>query len=129
MGAEEVVIDASAAIAFLNREPGGERLQSYLPQSWMSAVNAAEVFQILRRHGYDPDRGLHILREIGLRIVDADLGAAQLAGNLERETRSVGLSLGDRFCFALALERRLTLVTTDRAFAKVRLPVAVVLLR
>lgn len=129
MAPQEVVVDASAAMAFLKREPGGDRLRAYLTQSYMSAVNAAEVVQGMRRYGYDSEASLLVLQNIGLRIVDADLPMARIAGNLERETKSIGLSLGDRFCLALALERSVPVVATDRRMAETNLPLTVVLLR
>jgi ribonuclease VapC len=129
MAPQEAVVDASAAMAFLKREPGGDRLRSYLAQSYMSAVNAAEVVQGMRRYGYDSEASLLVLQNIGLRIVDADLQMARIAGNLQRETKSIGLSLGDRFCLALALERSLPVVATDRRMTEIKLPITVVLLR
>jgi ribonuclease VapC len=39
----EAVLDASALLAFLQKEPGGKRVGAVLDQSIMSAVNLAEV--------------------------------------------------------------------------------------
>ena len=44
----DVVLDASAVLALLNREPGGERVENYLGEGVISAVNAAEVVRASR---------------------------------------------------------------------------------
>jgi len=127
--AERFVIDASAVVALLRGEPGGEMLPAYLAGGVMSVVNLAETVQVLRRYNLDPDVLIPILTEGGLRIVDADIQLARLAGELEQATRHAGLSLGDRFCFALALQKGLPVVATDRPFMASGLAVEVKLLR
>ena len=39
----EVVLDASAMLAFLNEEPGSEVVASYLDKAAMSTINLSEV--------------------------------------------------------------------------------------
>lgn len=39
------VLDASALLAYLHREPGWERVQRLIDTSWISTVNWSEVAQ------------------------------------------------------------------------------------
>jgi PIN domain nuclease of toxin-antitoxin system len=48
----------------------------------------------------------------------AGLMALPAAGLMRRETRAVGLSLGDRACLALALRRGAVALTADRAWER-----------
>jgi len=125
----EVVIDASAALAFLKRETGWEQMPAYLGRGMMSTVNFAEIVQSLHRSGRDADRHLRLLDASGVRFVDADRKLARLAGDLERTTKPIGLSLADRFCLALALLHKVPLVTADKPFSKIGAPAKVILLR
>lgn len=125
----EHVVDASAALAFLLGETGADVVAPRLPGGVMSAVNLAEVAQRCWRLGHDPTPYVDRLAASGLRIVDADLLAARLAADLERLTRPYGLSLADRFCLALALDRQAPVLTADRPFQKLGLPIPIVLIR
>ena len=123
------VLDASAALAFLLAERGGELVAPHLGLSLISAVNFAEVAQRFWRLGYDPEPHLDRLLGEGLQVADADMLAARLAADLERVTKPFGLSLADRFCLALALDRAWPVLTTDRPFGRLGLPLTIVLIR
>jgi PIN domain nuclease of toxin-antitoxin system len=125
----EHVIDASAALAFLLAERGADEVAPHLGAGWMSAVNVAEVAQRCWRLGRDSEPYLDRLLVAGVRFAETDLLAARLAADLERITRPYGLSLADRFCLALAMDRSLPILTADRPFGRLGLPLAIVLIR
>jgi ribonuclease VapC len=125
----EHVVDASAALAFLLAEPGADKVAPHLAMGWMSAVNIAEVAHRCWRLGRDPEPYLDRLFLAGLQVVEADLLAARLAADLERITRPYGLSLADRFCLALAMDKALPILTADRPFGRLGLPLTIVLIR
>ena len=128
MAGKEVVIDSSAAVALAKGEAGAAALvPHYLAGAIMSSVNLAEFVQVLRRVDRDPEPYLQIFRDAGMRIVAADAQLAILAGELERTTRHVGLSLGDRFCLALAARTGRAVVTTDRVWRTIDLGIEVIL--
>jgi PIN domain nuclease of toxin-antitoxin system len=54
---------------------------------------------------------------------------AEIAGNLIAQTRSLGLSLGDRACLALALEQNAPVYTADRAWKNLKLAIPVHVIR
>jgi ribonuclease VapC len=128
LAGKEVVIDSSAAVALAKGEAGAAALvPHYLAGAIMSSVNLAEFVQVLRRVDRDPEPYLQIFRDAGMRIVAADAQLAILAGELERTTRHVGLSLGDRFCLALAARTGRAVVTTDRVWRTIDLGIEVIL--
>ena len=111
-----VVLDASALLAYLQDEPGGERVRAVLAQAVMSTVNWAEVIGKAREQGIDT-RGLREdLASLGLALEPLSAVQAEIAGQLKERTRRYGLSLGDRACLALGSDRGETVCTADRAW-------------
>ena len=124
-----VVLDASALLAYLQDEPGGERVREVLAQSVMSTVNWAEVIGKARDDGVDT-RGLREdLASLGLALEPFSADQAEIAGRLKERTRQFGLSLGDRACLALGSERGETVYTADRAWSGLALGVDVEAIR
>ncbi len=95
----------------------------------MLSVNYAEVVQRARRYGGDGDLCEPALRGEGLTFVDTDMATAHLAGELETSTRARGISLADRFCIAFAMLRQCPLLTADRPWKDLGLPVDLRMLR
>lgn len=62
-----------------------------------------------------------VVLALSITSVDFDGDQALLAGQLRRQTRHRGLSLGDRACLALALTQKGTVYTTDRAWLSLEL--------
>ena len=82
----------------------------------MSTVNLAETASKLSERGkWGPDARATLF---ALKIEFAPFTEAQatLCGELRPATRSRGLSLGDRACLALAIERGLPAMTADAAW-------------
>ena len=120
-----VVLDASALLAYLQDEPGGERVREVLAHSVMSTVNWAEVIGKARDDGVDT-RGLREdLASLGLALEPFSADQAEIAGRLKERTRQFGLSLGDRACLALGSARGETVYTADRAWSRLALGVDV----
>jgi PIN domain nuclease of toxin-antitoxin system len=70
-----------------------------------------------------------MIRFLGCSIVAFSEGQALEAGSLVAQTREFGLSLGDRACLALAIDRKATVYTTDRAWAELGLGIRVEVIR
>ena len=113
------VLDASALLAVLYREPGSVVVERYFAQAVVSSVNLSEVAAKLSDHGVDSQEVLEILSGLGLEVREFDTELALMAGALREVTRPLGLSLGDRACLALGIAEGAPILTTDRAWADV----------
>lgn len=111
------VLDASAVLALLGNERGTERVRDTLGSAAMSAVNLAEVLTKLADRGVTESELRVIRTSLDIDVRSFDENAAWCASSLRAITRSRGLSIGDRACLALALEERLPVLTTDRAWS------------
>jgi PIN domain nuclease of toxin-antitoxin system len=124
------VLDASAVLALLQDEPGAQVVEDALAGSVLSTVNLAEVAGKLMDAGL-PARELRSgLTSAGVRLVELSAEDAVLAGALRGIDGGRGLSLGDRCCLALSLRAEHGVVlTADRAWTELELPVTVRLVR
>lgn len=126
----EVVLDASAILAVLDREPGAEKLTAeLLNRAVVSSVNLAEIQTVLVSRGQAHDEAWHDacgpVREVAAFTEEQ----ARITGGLADRTRSLGLSLGDRACLALGLQLGAPVYTADRAWKKLKLGISIHLLR
>lgn len=119
------VLDASALIALILREPGAEIVEAVLTDSAVSAVNLAEVVGFLARNGTTEPDIRKLIEAVESEIVPFDAELAYTAGLLVPATRAAGLSLGDRACLALARRLGVKAVTTDRAWSRIAAAVEV----
>jgi PIN domain nuclease of toxin-antitoxin system len=113
-----VILDSSALLAALNEEAGAILVRDLFPDVRISAVNLAEVVSVLARSN-PAERVSDIVDQLSLDVVVADAKVAIDAGLLAPITASAGLSLGDRFCLALARSQGLPVVTADKAWVDV----------
>jgi PIN domain nuclease of toxin-antitoxin system len=125
----EVVLDASALLALLNREPGHEEIAPIISRAAISAVNLSEVAAKLAESGMPGEAIRDALEGLALEIHSFGRELAFQAGLLLPLTRSRGLSMGDRACLALGQQLNLPVLTTDRAWEGLDLGVAVRLVR
>ena len=114
----DVVLDSSAVLALLFREPGAEAVASALPGALLSVVNFAEVITKLTDRGMRSGQARVAIEAIGVVLVDFDVRQAEVCGELRALTRPLGLSLGDRACLALAGIRNLPALTADTVWSQ-----------
>lgn len=122
------VVDSSAVLAKLFKERIAETFDFY-SNALIGSVNLAEIVTKLQDSGVDDHMIDAVLAPLQLSVEPFDEAQAILAGKLRASTRSKGLSLGDRACIALAMVKGATVVTTDKAWAEMDLPVPVMLIR
>jgi PIN domain nuclease of toxin-antitoxin system len=120
-----VVLDASALLALLNGEPGSDKIAAVLAESKMSVFNFAEVASHFYKLGMSDQQVEAILGPLPIEIIPADQALAWNAARLRPLTIDAGLSLGDRFCLALARHENLPAWTADKVWASVAAVVGV----
>ena len=125
----KVVLDASALLALLNNETGADRVRELLPDAMISTVNLAEVVTRLSLLGMPEEQVREVLSLLGLGIIAFDEEQAFLTGLFAAQTHSLGLSLGDRACLALASVTSATAITADRVWKDLNLGVSIRLVR
>ncbi len=125
----KLVLDASALLAYLHQESGWEVIQAVVSESCIGAVNWCEVAQKTTRKGLDVARARSLLEDIGLVIVPFTREQAESTASLWERTRRNGLSLADRACLALAMERGVTVLTADRAWSNLDLGIDIQIVR
>ncbi|MGQ0621890.1 MAG: type II toxin-antitoxin system VapC family toxin [Panacagrimonas sp.] len=125
----EAVLDASAVLCLLQDELGAKRVESHLVGAHISAVNLCEVLGKLADAGLDDIMARNAVADLGLEVHPFDHADADEAASLRIPTRTAGLSLGDRACLALARRLGSAAVTSDRAWSRLKLDVAVVVAR
>lgn len=127
----ETVLDASAVLAYLLGEPGEGEVGEVLEhgQGVISAVNLSEVAAKLADGGLSQAEIDAVVAALDMRVVPFDTGQALACARLRGSTRSLGLSLGDRACLALAEQLSLSVITTDRAWSALTVAVPIRVLR
>lgn len=116
----EWVLDASAVLAYLQREAGWERVEAVLlgQRCLLSSVNLAEVLSRLADWGVPIAAAQTRILAMDIQVLAYDHAQPRLTAELRPLTRALGLSLGDRACLALAQARGAVALTADRAWTR-----------
>jgi PIN domain nuclease of toxin-antitoxin system len=123
------VLDASALLAFLHDEPGAHHVEKALDGAVVSAVNWSEVVQKSLLRQADVTGMREEFSEVGVIFQAFTPRQAETAAHLWEQTRRNGLSLADRACLALALERKVPVLTADRSWGRLDLDLEIQMLR
>jgi len=122
-----VVLDASAVLAYLRDEPGASVVADVIaawvddekPAPLISTVNWIEIAQRVSQQAV-----LDELQTV-VEIVPFSLRDATTAADLFASTQAFGLSLADRACLAVAICRKLPVLTADREWSRAQLDIEV----
>ena len=127
--ADLIVLDSSAVLAVFLNEPGGEIVIPHLRDALLSTVNLAEVHTRMLDRGVRADHAWSRMESVQFEICFFTDEQERIAAELRSITRPFGLSLGDRACLALAIERKATVYTTDRIWTKLNLGIKIEVIR
>ena len=124
-----IVFDSSVLIAILRQEPGSDVGEQSLNDALISTVNLAEVATYLARNSVPPETINQALAAFPIEVVPFDREQGLIAGCLYPACKSLGLSLGDRACLALAKSKSLPVLTADKAWLELKINVDVKTIR
>ena len=115
-----VVLDASALMAYLLKEPGHDKvLEAILSGARMSTVNFSEVATRYVLRGADEAQVQALRDRLPFPLEPLGDEVATTAALMASVTRRAGLSLGDRCCLALAKHLDVPALTADQAWTEV----------
>ncbi len=108
------VLDASALLALLLGEPGAETVKAALDGALLCTVNLAEIVSHYAKLGASRPEIEAMVGPLPIRVVPVDAALSYEAGMLRPLTLPGGLSLGDRYCLALARREGIPALTAER---------------
>jgi PIN domain nuclease of toxin-antitoxin system len=114
------LLDASALLAALFDEPGGDYVFDVLSDAHISVVNLSEVYATLLDGGATFEEAQAIVIPLPLRIRSFRSDHALQAARMRPLTKRFGLSLGDRACIAHAIINDMPVLTSDRRMAEAK---------
>ena len=124
-----IVFDSSVVIAILKQERGFESAEELLSKALISTVNLAEVATYLARNSVPRETIQEVLASFPIQVVPFEESLAIQTGCLYSSCKHLGLSLGDRACLALAMSRKMPVLTADRVWSKLDLGISIQVLR
>lgn len=124
-----VVLDASAVIALLRSEPGCDIVQGAIADAIITAVNYSEVLKKTIERGGTGEAAASFVSGLSIAIIPFDETLAAMSAGLYLQTKEHGLSLADRACLALGIQRNCKVLTSERRMALPKLSIKVKLIR
>ncbi|MFN8705913.1 MAG: PIN domain-containing protein [Planctomyces sp.] len=125
----DCVLEASAVLAVLLKEPGADIVRPHLPGAMISAVNVAEIINRRLKNGESLERNAQVVGSLQMRIVDFDFEQAVMSASFKPYARIANLSLADRACLSLGLLRNVPVLTAEQNWTKTDMGVNVRLIR
>lgn len=122
-----MVLDASAVLAFLQSEPGADRVAEVIESAIISAVNWAETVSKLALGGMPAEIATSTVNALEVHPFMHE--HAVLAAEMAPAAKPHGLSLGDRACIALGQFTGWPVLTTDRKWQSLDIGVRIEVVR
>jgi len=108
------LLDASALIALVREERGGDAVEELLEECAISAVNLAEVLTKLGRLGWPAGSVSSYIEDLQIPVLPITQREAEASSDLCHLAWENGISLGDRLCLATCLTHNLIAVTSEQ---------------
>jgi len=129
MKKKKMVLDASALLAAIHNEKGGDYVKKNIDRCVISTINWSEVLQKLERAGAEPKKIEKALKALGLTIIDFTEEDARNCAKLWSPSKKLGLSLADRACLATGQRLETEVITADRIWNKLKTSLKIHLIR
>ena len=128
---ERVVLDASAIVAVVLKEPGMDKVVPALSFACTSAINRTEALYIVakRLNLSSLDEARERVDPLEIEVISFDQEQSSLAADIHIHSRKLGLSVGDCSCLALAKTKNIPVLTSDRVWTKLDIGVHVRMIR
>jgi len=119
------IFDSFAVIAYLQAEPGGQKVRELLKKSeageisiLMSAINLGEIIYIIERKlgRNTADTILQDISKLPLQLIEATMARVLSAAHIKAQ---YAISYADAFVVALSQERKGIIVTADPEFKQI----------
>ena len=123
------VFDSSAILSVLLGERGADVVVPVLQGGLLSSVNLLEIHTRMLNLAAAPAHSWNRIMNLQCEICPLTETQARIAAELVASTRAFGLSLGDRACLALAIERGAKVYTTDRVWKSIPLGIEIAVIR
>jgi len=127
--AKHYLLDASALLAAIHNEQGGDYVQQRIEDSTVSSINWSEVLQKLNRADANTQEIATALKALGLEILPFNEEDANIAADLWPDTKTIGLSLADRACLATGRRLNIPVITADKAWKELESDQSIELIR
>jgi ribonuclease VapC len=124
-----IVLDASALLTLLYKEPGWEQLIPELLSCACGAVNLAEVQSRLVAQGLHANEAWEYTLSLVHDRVAFTPEQAKVAGSLLLKTGALGLSLGDRACLALGWALHAPVYSAEKSWKQLKVGVRIHVIR
>lgn len=115
-----MLLDASALLAVLQKEPGYQLVSEVMETGSISSCNLSEVVTKLIKWEVPMDEASYTLKSFELEVLSVDENIALLAGSLISVTSNFGLGLGDRICLATGIFHSKTIITADKVWKEIK---------
>ncbi len=118
------VLDASAILAFLQGEPGEEMLRLALQSNRcvVTAANQSEVIAKILDSGVEAEAITTMMGQLAYTVIDITAEDGEFSGWMRNQTRTIGMSVGDRLCLAAAKRLKTAVLTSDRPWLTMAQP-------
>lgn len=124
-----MILDASALLAFLQGEKGADVVQAVMSHALISSVNWAEVIQKMSVFDESVAEIRPDLEVMGLKVIPFTVEQADICASLWQMSKPYGLSFADRACIATGIQRKTDVLTADRVWQSLVLPVEIKTIR
>ena len=121
---DQILLDASALLAFARNERGSDRVRRSLATASISAVSVAECLAVLSQFT-TATVAAQVLSRLGLNVIACDWQTSVMAADIHATARDHGLTLTDCICLATARRLGIAALTANAEWAELDVDVSV----